>query len=464
MSRLSRRSCTFLALALMLGLMPGLARAAEAAPASPTSACPSRVATAGRIRVQMLVTGGTIDVHLAPTQVTGRKDRTVNYGATTEHLADGVRVKAPTGPVALVDTELIAVDLSRASDLVLKVDKPMTGAAIVVVSSATGYGTAVNLNATAVGTSFQVTIPRSRVFDPAFVLPKADSRKLVLAAYYPWFTATGWETMPVAERPLDPRSAWSSAGVLSMTQQAKANGVDGFVISWMGNEKNGSAYDVAATAATQTGSVVAPYIEISEAMNRGGLATVEQWLREALDHTGPASLTEAGVPVVFVWNMAVVSGSDWTAILSRLGRPVYIVGDGDTNVYGKAMPGFHTYLPPTDLTGAAERNGLRSAWYRGAAALDSTLKPRLHVVSVSPGFDDRILRGATRPVVSREGGRYGATWDAALAGDPDMVLITSWNEWYEGSEIEPGTRFGATALAETAARSAAWKSGSCTSG
>ena len=307
-------------------------------------------------------------------------------------------------------------------------------------------------------------VPRDRLFDPAYRLPKADDRKLVLAAYYPWFSATGWQNMPVAERPLDPRSVWSPSGVLSMTQQAKANGVDGFVVSWMGTEKNGEAYDVAATAARQTGNVVAPYIEISEAMNRGGLATVELWLKEALDHTGPASLTEGGVPVVFVWNMAVVSGSDWAGVLSRLGQPVYIVGDGDTNVYGKSMPGFHTYLPPTDLTGAAERNGMRSAWYRGQAALDSTIKPRLHMISVSPGFDDRILRGADRPVVSREGGRYGATWDAAMAGDPDMVLITSWNEWYEGSEIEPGTRFGSTALAETANRSAAWKSGSCATG
>jgi len=461
-SRPSRLPRTALALALVLGLVPGIAHAATGAAAAAPAACATDVATAGRLRVQLLATGGTVDVHISPTQVTGRKDRTTTYGATTEPLADGVRVQAPTGPVALVDTEVIAVDLSRAADLVVKVDKPSTAAAIVVVSSASGYGTAVNLNATAVGTSFQVKVPRSRLFDPAFVLPKADSRKLVLAAYYPWFTATGWDTMPVAERPLDPRSVWSAGGVLSMTQQAKANGVDGFVVSWMGSEKNGSAYDLAASAAAQTGSVVAPYIEISEAMDRGGLATVEQWLREALDHTGSSSLTVAGAPVVFVWNMAVVSSRDWTSIVSRLGRPVYIVGDGDTNVYGKSMPGFHTYLPPTDLTGAAERNAMRSAWYRSAAALDTAIKPRLHVGTVSPGFDDRILRGADRPVVSRDGGRYGATWDAALAGDPDIVLITSWNEWYEGSSIEPGTRFGSTALTETAARSAAWKSGSCT--
>jgi len=25
----------------------------------------------------------------------------------------------------------------------------------------------------------------------------------------------------------------------------------------------------------------------------------------------------------------------------------------------------------------------------------------------------------------------------AIKADPDWVLITSWNEWHEGSEIEP---------------------------
>ena len=466
---MSRTPRVLLALVLLLGSLAAItvtAGGASARPATPrervapAQAC-ATPATAARLRVQVIATGGTVDVHVAPSQVTGRKDRTTSGGATTGYLSDGVRVQVPVGSVGSVDTEIIAVDATKAAEVTVKVDKAATTTAIVTVSSVTSRTRAVGLHALGRGTTFTTKVPRIRLFDPAYSLPKADDRKLVLAAYYPWFTAGGWENLLVAERPVDPRSVWSPEGVLSMTQQAKANGVDGFAVSWMGADKNGAAFDLAADAALKTGNVVLPYLETAGAMGQGGVPTVERWLREAVARTGPASLMVGGAPVVFVWNMGAVSGADWAAMVARLGRPVHIVGDADTATHGLAMKGFHSYLPPTDLTGAATRNTMRSAWYRGSAALDPVLTPFLHVGTVSPGFDDRALRGVDRPVVSREGGRYGATWDAALAGDPDMVLVTSWNEWFEASEIEPGTVFGSSALTETKTRSAAWKSAAC---
>ena len=42
-------------------------------------------------------------------------------------------------------------------------------------------------------------------------------------------------------------------------------------------------------------------------------------------------------------------------------------------------------------------------------------------------------------------------WRAAIAAVPDWVLLTSWNEWHEGSEIEPSVEYGSRILDETAA-------------
>ena len=42
------------------------------------------------------------------------------------------------------------------------------------------------------------------------------------------------------------------------------------------------------------------------------------------------------------------------------------------------------------------------------------------------------------------------TWHAALDSDPDWVLITSWNEWHEGSEIEPSLEHGDREIVATA--------------
>ncbi|MFN3422855.1 MAG: hypothetical protein ACK40X_14170 [Armatimonadota bacterium] len=41
-------------------------------------------------------------------------------------------------------------------------------------------------------------------------------------------------------------------------------------------------------------------------------------------------------------------------------------------------------------------------------------------------------------------------WEAAIEANPDWVLITSWNEWHEGSEIEPSVENGDRELKTTA--------------
>jgi len=57
--------------------------------------------------------------------------------------------------------------------------------------------------------------------------------------------------------------------------------------------------------------------------------------------------------------------------------------------------------------------------------------------SVGPGFDGRRAGMGNIPVVAPLGGRrYDEMWQAALPV-ADVVSITSWNEWHEGTQIEP---------------------------
>ena len=57
--------------------------------------------------------------------------------------------------------------------------------------------------------------------------------------------------------------------------------------------------------------------------------------------------------------------------------------------------------------------------------------------SVSPGYDGR--RGVPdSTVLPRLGGeRYDASWTGAFAAGADVISITSYNEWHEGTQIEP---------------------------
>jgi hypothetical protein len=57
--------------------------------------------------------------------------------------------------------------------------------------------------------------------------------------------------------------------------------------------------------------------------------------------------------------------------------------------------------------------------------------------SVGPGYDAR--RGSDDPHVKprRNGATYDAMWRAAISSGADQVTITSFNEWHEGTQIEP---------------------------
>ncbi|MFC7387875.1 discoidin domain-containing protein [Sphaerisporangium rhizosphaerae] len=62
--------------------------------------------------------------------------------------------------------------------------------------------------------------------------------------------------------------------------------------------------------------------------------------------------------------------------------------------------------------------------------------------SVAPGYiDDRAVPGNTTPTLGRAGGAtYDTEWQNALTqGEPSWVSVTSFNEWHEGSVIEPAT-------------------------
>jgi hypothetical protein len=58
--------------------------------------------------------------------------------------------------------------------------------------------------------------------------------------------------------------------------------------------------------------------------------------------------------------------------------------------------------------------------------------------SVGPAFDGRRAGMANIPVVDAAGGqRYDYLWRSAFAAGADVISITSWNEWHEGTQIEP---------------------------
>ena len=67
---------------------------------------------------------------------------------------------------------------------------------------------------------------------------------------------------------------------------------------------------------------------------------------------------------------------------------------------------------------------------------------RISAVTVIPGYDDTKIRKPGLKVKRLDGELYRQMWDMAIRLVPDWVLITSFNEWHEGSEIETSLEHG----------------------
>jgi uncharacterized protein YraI len=83
--------------------------------------------------------------------------------------------------------------------------------------------------------------------------------------------------------------------------------------------------------------------------------------------------------------------------------------------------------------------------------------PKLWVATVMPGYDDTRIRSGGFAHDRAGGAYYAESWQSAIDSGPAWIIINSFNEWVEGSQIEPSVAFGNQYLDLTAAWSSAFK-------
>ncbi len=136
------------------------------------------------------------------------------------------------------------------------------------------------------------------------------------------------------------------------------------------------------------------------------------------------------------------------------------IAEGVDMAYQAVFDGHHLYSntwnPPTDLNWT---NSKFARWVADARNTYGTYK--YWVATVMPGYNDIRTGRSDGFAQDRWGGDYyEGSWQAAIASNPDWIVITSFNEWPEGSHIEPSASYGNQYLDLTARWSGTYKSGS----
>ncbi|KAB8160225.1 alpha-mannosidase [Streptomyces sp. 3MP-14] len=135
-------------------------------------------------------------------------------------------------------------------------------------------------------------------------------------------------------------------------------------------------------------------------------------------------------PAFYVFNSLLTQ--DWSELAAVGGENIVLAQTTDVSRVGD-FQGVYTYAVLTEFEGWA---GV-AEWCRANGLIWAP--------SVGPGYiDDRAVPGNTTETIDRaDGETYDAIWSAVLSpengGSPDWVSITSFNEWHEGSTIEPAS-------------------------
>lgn len=288
--------------------------------------------------------------------------------------------------------------------------------------------------------------------------------RLVLAFYYTWFDEHSWGPDRVPDQPLEPYVSRDRAVMARHIEQAKAAGIDAFVVSWLGPrvENNQTETNLRAMLdeAAARGFRLAVDFEVTSQF-LGNAADVQAALATLLaTHARhPAYLRSEGKPVIFFWRQQRFSIETWAAIRAAVdpGRNSIWIEEGTDVSPLSVFDGHHlysvTWANRTDMSYTANKFArlVRSK----AAALGV---PKIYVATVMPGYDDRKTGRSNAFAVGRENGAYYVrSWQAAIGSAPDWIVITSFNEWPEGTYIEPSRVYGNLYLDLTAQWAAAFR-------
>jgi Glycosyl hydrolase family 99 len=298
-----------------------------------------------------------------------------------------------------------------------------------------------------------------RVNGPIGPVGGVDSH-LVLAFFYPWWDLSGWSSPLFSDMPLQPYSTDNPEDLARVMTQARTAGLDGLVVSWAGKDFNGQIDHrrmlACLSAAKTAGTKIAALFEttVANPEHVDGIAdpqTVFRWLVDIVDDyaTRAEYLRVGSRPVVLAYAAQRMSQAGWADALARLratGRDVLLIGEGINAMRLGALDGQFFYAS-NDYQGDAIRefDRIQSLSVRTYHLLPNDMgRRRIWVATVSPGYDDSQLKDGRVPrATDREGGRYYTRqWQAAVDMRADWIVVTSWNEWLENTEIEPSVRYG----------------------
>jgi hypothetical protein len=281
--------------------------------------------------------------------------------------------------------------------------------------------------------SFVATL--ALISDPA--LPQASGSTgspVVSAFYYPWFATTvddgsyaHWEEGGQSSLREIQSIYYPALGVYSsddprvlrdQMREIQRAGIDQIAVSWWGW---GSLEDQRLPAVIQS----------ARARGLDVAVHIEPYAGRSIASVGAdvAHLQSLGITTFYIYQAFNLPPESWAPLNDTL-RAEGVTMYAQTGLVGEAVAGHFDGVYTYDIV----------TW---PAAKFARLCDEAHAhgllcsPSVGPGYDARRSTGDPQVKPRRAGLTYDTMWRAAIRAGADSVTITSFNEWQEGTQIEP---------------------------
>jgi hypothetical protein len=257
---------------------------------------------------------------------------------------------------------------------------------------------------------------------------------LVLAFYYPWYgtpdVAGYWHHWKpeIQNSPHTPKlgkyDSYDPAVIKKHIEWAKKARIDGFVVAWTGEK-------------SFTDDVLKKVVDIADAEN----FLVSVYIEDALDaddyfdkltyigrtYGNRKCWIKTNRPVVFIYRR-VLKNDLRGKIDAGADSGLFIIADvmcEDGHLY---FDGQHIYLPIFDI--------------HRLSKIYSMCGDKFFLATVSPGFDDSLIRKESQLFPRYGIDTYELMWQIAVASNAKWAIISTWNEWQEDTQIEPAKEYG----------------------
>ena len=249
---------------------------------------------------------------------------------------------------------------------------------------------------------------------------------------------------------LRPYSITDSATVARHMQMLKEARIGVIVLTWWNTSDFGTqSIPLIMTEAARIGIKVCFHIEPFPGRNA---ETTKQSIKSIVDSFGsyPSFYRLNGKPLFFIYDSYLTKAEEWATLLQPEGKisirntpyDAVMIGlwvkIGEENFFKQSgFDGFYTYFGASGFTfGSTPENWVgMQEW--------ASKNKKIFIPCVGPGYNDTRVRpwngNTTR---DRDNGNYyDRMFKQAIDCKAPFVGITSFNEWHEGTQIEPAVPF-----------------------